>query len=409
MKNAAPKVLVAQGGGPTVVINQSLVGIVLQAQQEWGASVYGARHGVRGILLEDFINLTEVDLAHFEAIALTPAAALGSTRDKPDEAYCLKMLKVMQAHGITHFFYIGGNDSAGTVHILQEQATLYGYTLACLHIPKTIDNDLVGTDFCPGYPSAARFVAQAFAGADLDNAALPGVYIGVVMGRHAGFLTAAAAAARVEPDDGPHLIYVPERPFTLEQFTHDVRDVYARLGRCVVAVSEGVADAAGKPMMAALAAQNEHDPHGNLQLSGNGALADYLCQHIKNVLGISRVRADTLGYLQRSFLGCFSDIDQAQARQVGIEGVRFAAAGHRQGSVAIRRLAQSGGTYMAQYDLLPLQSVASLTRTLDDQWINAAGNDVTPAFLRYLEPLLGSHRPVKSVLNAPKVAPLLNL
>jgi 6-phosphofructokinase 1 len=401
------KVLVAQGGGPTVVINQSLVGIVLQAQEQWGASVYGARHGVRGILQEDFVDLTTVDRAHLEAVASTPAAALGSTRDKPDEAYCQKMLRVMQAHGITHFFYIGGNDSAETVRIVQNQATASGYPLACLHIPKTIDNDLVGTDHCPGYPSAARFVAQGFAGADLDNAALTGVYIGVVMGRHAGFLTAAAAAARVDADDGPHLIYVPERSFTLEQFAADVQAVYARLGRCVVAVSEGIADANGKPLMASLAAQNEHDAHGNLQLSGNGALADFLCQHIKSTLGINRVRGDTFGYLQRSFLGCYSDVDQAEARQVGIEGVRFAAAGHMQGSVAMQRNPHPDGGYAVRYVVLPLQAVASQTRTLAAHWINTQGNDITPAFLDYLLPLLGSNRPIKATLKAPAVARLL--
>ncbi len=401
------KVLVAQGGGPTVVINQSLVGIVLQAQQQWGACVYGARHGVRGILQEDFVDLTAVDRQHLEVVALTPAAALGSTRDKPDEAYCHKMLRVMQAHGITHFFYIGGNDSAETMRIVQNQATASKYPLACLHIPKTIDNDLVGTDHCPGYPSAARFVAQAFAGADLDNAALTGVYIGVVMGRHAGFLTAAAAAARVDANDGPHLIYVPERSFTLVQFAADVQSVYTRLGRCVVAVSEGIADANGKPLMASLAAQNEHDAYGNLQLSGNGTLADFLCQHIKTTLGINRVRGDTLGYLQRSFLGCYSDVDQAEARQVGIEGVRFAAAGHMQGSVAIQRHPHPDGGYAVRYVLQPLQAVASQTRTLAAQWINTQGNDITPAFLDYLLPLLGSNRPIKTTLNAPTVARLL--
>jgi 6-phosphofructokinase 1 len=188
------KLLVAQGGGPTAVINQSLVGAVLAARAfPQLQAVLGARHGVRGVLQEDFVDLTGEDINHLERVAATPASALGSTRDKPDPAYCLQMLAVIKAHGITHFFYIGGNDSSDTVRILMEQAARSGHPLAGVHIPKTIDNDLMGNDHTPGYPSAAKFVAQAFAGADLDNAALPGVYVAVVMGRHAGFLTAASA------------------------------------------------------------------------------------------------------------------------------------------------------------------------------------------------------------------------
>src|SRR5471032_2541050 len=152
--------------------------------------------------------------ANLELVAATPSSALGSTRDKPDIPYCQEIFKVLQAHQIGHFFYIGGNDSSDTVRIVSEEAAKAGYPLRCVHIPKTIDNDLVGSDHTPGFPSAARFVAQAFAGANLDNAALPGVYVGVVMGRHAGFLTAAAALGRKFPDDGPHLIYLPERVFS---------------------------------------------------------------------------------------------------------------------------------------------------------------------------------------------------
>ena len=181
------KILVAQGGGPTAVINQSLVGVVLEARRHQGIQrVYGARHGVRGIVNEDFVDLTQETSHNLELVAGTPAAALGSTRDKPDLAYCQEMFKVLKAHRIEHFFNIGGNDSSDTVRIVAEEAHKAGYPLRCIHIPKTIDNDLVLNDHTPGFPSAARFVALAFAGANLDNAALPGVYVGVVMGRHAG-------------------------------------------------------------------------------------------------------------------------------------------------------------------------------------------------------------------------------
>ncbi|MES2077432.1 MAG: 6-phosphofructokinase [Pseudomonadota bacterium] len=384
------KILVAQGGGPTAVINQSLVGVALEARRFRDVSrVYGARHGVRGIVDEDFVDLTQETSHNLELVAATPSSALGSTRDKPDIAYCQEIFQVLRAHQIEHFFYIGGNDSSDTVRIVSQQAAAAGYPLRCVHIPKTIDNDLVGSDHTPGFPSAARFVAQAFAGANLDNAALPGVYVGVVMGRHAGFLTAAAALGKKFPDDGPHLIYLPERVFVLEQFLADVKAMHARHGRCVVAVSEGIHDAAGRPIAALLARELERDAHGNVQLSGNGALADLLCEEIKAKLGIKRVRGDTFGYLQRSFIGCVSDVDQREAREVGEKAVQFAMWGRRDGSVAIQRT----GFYSVDYALLPLEAVAGKTRTMEDEFISASGTDVTDAFRLYLRPLLGSGMP----------------
>ena len=384
------KILVAQGGGPTAVINQSLVGVVLEARRHIGIQrVYGARHGVRGIVNEDFVDLTQETSHNLELVAGTPAAALGSTRDKPDLAYCQEMFKVLRAHGIEHFFNIGGNDSSDTIRIVAEQAASANYPLRCIHIPKTIDNDLVLNDHTPGFPSAARFVAQAFAGANLDNAGLPGVYIGVVMGRHAGFLTAASALGKKFPDDGPHLIYLPERVFDIERFLLDVKATMERYGRCVVAVSEGIHDAAGTPMLVKLAKDLERDAHGNVQLSGTGALADLLCEEIKAKLNIKRVRGDTFGYLQRSFVGCVSDVDQREAREVGEKAVQYAMWGSVNGSVAIKRT----GFYSADYELLPLEAVAGKTRTMDDAFIAASGTDVTDSFRLYLRPLLGSGMP----------------
>ncbi|MDZ7589394.1 MAG: 6-phosphofructokinase [Rubrivivax sp.] len=398
------KVLVAQGGGPTAVINQSLAGVVLEARRHHNVRlVYGARHGVRGIVNEDFVDLTQETSHNLELVAGTPASALGSTRDKPDRAYCLEIFKVLQAHRIEHFFYIGGNDSSDTVRIVSEEAQKAGYPLRSIHIPKTIDNDLVGNDHTPGFPSAARFVAQAFAGANLDNAALPGVYVGVVMGRHAGFLTAAAALGKKFPDDGPHLIYLPEREFEIDKFLADVKAVYERHGRCMIAVSEGIHDASGAPMLAKLAKDLEHDAHGNVQLSGSGALADLLCEEIKDKLKIKRVRGDTFGYLQRSFIGCTSDVDQREAREVGEKAVQFAMWGSRDGSVAIKRT----GFYSVDYELLPLADVAGKTRTMEDEFISASGTDVTDAFRLYLRPLLGSGMPDAFRLRAHPVPRVL--
>jgi 6-phosphofructokinase len=384
------KILIAQGGGPTAVINQSLAGIVLEARkyQDIGA-VYGAFHGVRGIVNQDLIDLGQEPEQDLQSVAQTPSAALGSTRDKPDLAYCQEIFRVMRAHGIGTFFYIGGNDSADTVRIVSDAARAANYPMRCIHVPKTIDNDLTVNDHTPGFPSAARFVAQAFMGANLDNWSLPGVYIGVVMGRHAGFLTAAAALGRTEPDDGPHLIYLPERPFRLDSFFTEVKRNMDRHGRCVVAVSEGIADAQGVPMATSLAARIEKDAHGNVELGG-GALADFLGKAIKDTLGLKRVRGDTFGYLQRSFAGCVSDVDQREARQAGEKAVQFALAEDRDGSVTLHR---AGGPYSVTYGFTALEELAGKTRTMPDAFIAATSTDVTDAFRQYLSPLLGTEMP----------------
>jgi len=396
------KILVAQGGGPTAVINQSLAGIALEARKHSGINtVYGAFHGVRGIINQDLVDLSKETRENLEAVAETPAAALGSTRDKPDRKYCEEIFRVVRAHGIGAFFYIGGNDSADTVRIVSEAARADNYPLRCIHVPKTIDNDLMVNDHTPGFPSAARFVAQAFMGANLDNAALPGVYLGVVMGRHAGFLTAAAALARSDSGDGPHLIYLPERPFSLDSFYQDVKRTMEKHGRCVIAISEGIADAKGTPIATTLATKVEKDAHGNVELGG-GALADYLSKAIKDTLGLKRVRGDTFGYLQRSFAGCVSDVDQREARQAGEKGVQFALAEGRDGSVTIHR--QSTGGYSAGYKFTALEELAGKTKHMSDAFIAPNGSDVTPAFCDYLAPLLGSGLPKMARLGRQPVA-----
>ena len=399
------KILVAQGGGPTAVINQSMVGVALEARRFRDVKlVYGARHGVRGIVDEDFVDLTQETSHNLELVAATPSSALGSTRDKPDLKYCQEIFKVLRAHEIEHFFYIGGNDSSDTVRIVSEEAQKANYPLRSIHIPKTIDNDLVANDHTPGFASAARFVAQAFAGVNLDNASLPGIYVGVVMGRHAGFLTAAAALGKKFPDDGPHLTYLPERAFDTAKFLADVKTTYERYGRCVIAVSEGIHDAAGMPILSQLAKTVEHDPHGNVQLSGTGALADLLCEEIKSKLGYKRVRGDTFGYLQRSFIGCVSDVDQREAREVGEKAVQYAMWGTVDGSVTIKRT----GYYSVDYELVPLNVVAGKTRVMEDEFIAANGTDVTDAFRLYLRPLLGSGMPDAFRLRQAAVAKVLN-
>ncbi len=318
MEKLTGKAIIAMGGGPTAVINQSLVGAVLQARQyPHITQFYGAFRGVEGMVEEELMNLSEATGHNLERVGMTPGAGIRSTRMKPNEEVCQRIFDVCKAHGIHYFFYIGGNDSAETCRIVNKFAIEAGYELRVMHIPKTIDNDLRVTDHCPGYGSAAKFVAQAFSGANLDNRSLPGVYIGVVMGRNAGFLTAASVFARKYHDDGPHLIYVPEKPFDYEEFLGSVDKVYSEFGRVVVAVSEGIQDVDRTPVVAGLVKRVEKDSHGNIQLSGSTSLGDALMNLVKEKLKIRRVRSDTFGYLQRSFLGCVSEVDTHEAREVG--------------------------------------------------------------------------------------------
>ena len=391
------KVVVAQGGGPTAVINQSLVGVVLESRKfRQITKVYGAINGVNGIINDNFLDLTQETTNNLERVAVTTSSALGSTRDKPDEKYCEEIFNIFRQHDVRYFFYIGGNDSADTVRIVNQQAERLHYDFRAIHIPKTIDNDLVLNDHTPGYPSAARYVAQAFIGMNLDNRALPGIHIGIVMGRHAGFLTAAASIAQKYPDDGPHLVYLPERPFSIELFLKDVKQVYDRLGRCVVAVSEGIQDDKGVPILSTLI-KTERDAHGNIQLSGSAALGERLSALVKEHLGISRVRSDTLGYIQRSFLGCVSEVDQLEAREVGEKAAQFAIWHNIDGSITMNRT----GYYSVDYQIRDLAEVAGRTKLMPDHFINPEGNNVTEDFKYYLQPLLGNDMPAAHRLRAP--------
>ncbi|MBI4992625.1 MAG: 6-phosphofructokinase [Candidatus Magasanikbacteria bacterium] len=385
MKETKTNALVIQAGGPTAVINQTLAGVVLEIRKYPQVSkIYGARHGIAGVVKHDFMDLTDYPADKLELIAKTPGSALGSTRDKADDEYCKKIFAVLKTHNIKYLFFIGGNDSASNCGIINAAAEAEDYELRVIHAPKTIDNDLLETDHCPGFGSAAKFVASAFAGVNLDNASLPGVYIGVVMGRHAGFLTASSILAKKYPDDGPHLIYLPEKPFNIIRFVEDVKNVFEKHGRCIAAVSEGVADEDGVPIAIKLSKQIERDAHGNVQLSGSGMLGDLLADEIKAKAGIKRVRADTLGYLQRSFLGCVSETDAKEAREVGVQAVRFAMSGDVDGSVVIKR----AGDYKISYELVDLSRVAVGTKAMPDEFINGA-NGVTQAFINYLKPLVG--------------------
>jgi len=400
---------IGQSGGPTAVINQSLAGVVEGLKAGLAASgkvkrILGMRHGVRGLVKsgsDGLVDLTGIDAAKLEAIARTPSAALGSTRDKPDEAYCERILAGARANDIRYFFYIGGNDSADTCRIVSEMAAAAGYELRCFHVPKTIDNDLLENDHTPGFPSAARFVSLALIGDALDNASLGGIKINVIMGRNAGFLTAAASLARGQASTGaapadrpaPHLIYLPEVPFSTDAFLADVEAVYAKLGRCQIAVSEGIRDETGAEIGPKLMrAAGEVDAHGNVQLSGTGALGDGLGDLVKSGLTpkggkAPRVRADTFGYIQR----CWphpSPVDSEEARAVGRYAAELAAGGEAHASVIIVRTSNALDAYRSECARADLSAVARRTRHVPAEFI-LGSNDVSAVFHAYCRPLVG--------------------
>ena len=378
--------LIGQSGGPTAVINQSLVGLVEEClASDEIQNVYGALSGIQGILDERLVNLGLEEPRTLQRVAETPCAALGSVRRKPTSEDCERLLQVMRAHDVRYFFYIGGNDSAEVAHLLSQVAVDSNYDLRLFHVPKTIDNDLRETDHCPGYGSAAKFVAQAIAGDNEDNRSLSGAKINVIMGRNAGWLTAASALARCGDGEGPHLIYLPEVDFEWDAFLGNVSDVMERHGRCVIAASEGIHDSAGE----LIAHSAEKDEFGNAQLSGSGALGDILRQRVTETLGKgTRVRADTFGYLQRSFFGCVSEQDATEARAVGHAAVRMAVSGERPHGSAIIERRDEDGAYRPGYGCVDLEKVAHHTKNMPGDFL-VGTHDVSEAFLAYARPLVG--------------------
>ena len=413
----AKRAIVAMGGGPTRVINRTLYGIVDEADRR-GIEVTGARHGIEGVLAEDFIELRPGQ-APVSTHASLPGAMIGSTRKKPDAEVCAKALDVLKKRDVRFLFYIGGNDTSEACAIVNQAAEAGGYELRTFHVPKTVDNDLVLNDHTPGFASAARYVAHAVVGDDLDTQSLKGFKIDVIMGRNAGWLTAASALGRVREGDAPHVVYVCERNQSVADIADDVAALCERLGRGVMAVSEGLCgpdgeeflnspaireelaqapytpvldflDASGR-MLAATGAKM--DDFGHTQLSGTGMLADALAAIVKIALSLRckvkspRVRADTLGYAQRAHAGEVSPVDAAEAEMVGRDAVRYADQGDIDGSVTLQ--AERDGKYRAFTRIAKLKDVGGKVRKLDARFIAGSGKDVTPEFLEYALPLVG--------------------
>jgi len=383
-------IVIGQSGGPTAVINASLAGAVQEALRHPEIEgIYGALDGILGVINENLIDLGRERPEVIEGLKSTPSAALGSCRYKLAPEDYERILAVFRAHNVRYFFYIGGNDSMDTAHRLGQFADERGYGLAIIGIPKTVDNDLLCTDHCPGYPSVARFIALSVRDAARDTEAIgivDTVKVIETMGRDAGWITAAAALARDEPDDPPHLIYVPERPLHIDRFLEDVQRVYDRLGRVVAVVCEGVRGEDASALVESRAAVDV-DAFGHAQ---RGGAAAYLCELIKNRLGL-KARFDKPGTIQRVFMAAASPIDVEEAALVGEMAVRHAVDGATDRMVTLERL--SDDPYRSTTGLVELSRVANTARLLPDEFLAPSGHDVTPAFLDYARPLLGGPLP----------------
>ena len=402
--------LIIQSGGPTAVINQSLSGIMATsfeyAQIE---NVYGSHHGLHGLLHENFLNLSSEPKNIWNEIAISPGAALGSARMKPKSSDLERIFKVFTNHNIKFLFYIGGNDSAEAAQLIREEANRLNYDVRILHVPKTIDNDLLETDHCPGFGSVAKVVSHIVAGDDLDNRSFyNSVKINIVMGRHAGWIAASTALAKkghidIEAHDevGPHLIYLPEIEFSETKFLNDVQNTYDRIGRVTITVAEGIADKITHEKFT-----GEVDEFGNALLSGSGKLGDYLSHLIhdnlkfKTEYGNLRCRADTLGYLQRSLAGMASTVDQQEAYLLGCQAVHFMMKGESDKMVTLVR--SESEEYKCHIGLCDLKLVAQKTKLMPRHMINEEGNGVSSAFYDYALPLIGTLPEIRA-LKTPHV------
>ncbi len=379
------KIVMAQSGGPTAVINSSICGVIQEATKHDDVfeGVYGAVDGIMGVLHENMIDLKKESPETVENLRRTPASALGSCRRKLDDADMERILDVFKAHNIRYFLYNGGNDSMDTAHKVSQMATDAGYEMRVIGVPKTVDNDLVETDHCPGFGSAARWAAIAMRdmGRDTASGASTTTSIAVleVMGRDSGWLTGATILAKQEPDDAPHLIYLPEIAFDTDQFLNDVQKVHDRLGHVLIAVSEGVRDKNGDILMKA----SVKDAFGHVQLGGVGT---FLAQTITDKLMI-KARANIPGTLQRASILAASASDLEEAYLVGKMAVQYALEGRNGYMVSLVR--ESDDPYVCTTGLSPLGSIANEKKLVTPDFVNAEGNSVNDKFIQYVKPLAG--------------------
>jgi ATP-dependent phosphofructokinase / diphosphate-dependent phosphofructokinase len=400
--------IVGQSGGPTAVINSSLVGVLREARAQGIKRVYGMRYGVRGLLLGDLVDLSGLQPEVLPALQQTPASALGACRYRLTDADVPMALSLLQDHGVHYMVYIGGNDSADTSHRMALAAAERGMDLRMIAVPKTIDNDLAVTDHCPGYGSIARYMAISTLETTLDTKTMPDIYpvkIVETMGRHAGWLTASAALARSTGWDTPHLIYIPERPVDIDEMLSDVQTTYRDKGHVVIVLSENIVLRDGRPFnVGALEALNLA-PAGAESASGTStsfvdafghainrrtSTGMLLSELITSRLDL-RARVDIPGTLQRVSQAHQSEVDLIEAEECGRAAVRACLAGATDQMVILERA--DGQAYRATIGMADLESIANVEKHLPSSFINDEGNFVTQQFIDYALPLIGGPLP----------------
>lgn len=394
LKGAA---IFGQSGGPTSVINASAAGVIQEAlKQECITEVYGAAHGIKGMLNEEFYDMSKEDPYELELLKTTPSSALGSVRYKlkhfdDDETDYIRLLEVFEKYNIRYFFYNGGNDSMDTCNKISKYMQKVGYECRVMGVPKTIDNDLWGTDHCPGYGSAAKYIAtstmEVYHDARVYDTGM--ITILEVMGRNAGWLTAATALA-AHKGNGPDLIYLPEVVFDIDKFIQEVMDIYKKTGKVIVAVSEGIKDKEGRYISEyGSDMAKSKDAFGHAQLGG---LAATLASIVKQKTG-AKVRGIEFSLLQRCAAHVASLTDVNEAYMAGQAAVQNAVNGITDKMVAFER--EAGKEYKCNIKLINLTDVANTEKKIPSEWINKDGNGVTKDFIDYALPLIqGESKPV---------------
>lgn len=382
--------LIAQSGGPTVVINSTVAGVVEEAlNHDCIGEIYGAMYGIRGLLGEHFVDLASESQRTIRGLRYTPGAALGSCRYHIKDKDYDTIFENLTKNNIRYLFYAGGNGSQMMIKKLAEKAKEIGYDMRAIGLPKTIDNDLVVTDHSPGYGSVVKYIAATTREIAIDDQSMGDydlVSIVEVMGRDAGWIAAGSVLAREKnsPMSAPHLIYLPERPFEDEAFLESVQRVLETNRYCLVVVAEGIRNKEGNYIQTS----GIKDPLGRTELGG---AAEYLQGLVETRLKI-KARTTKLGIAQRCAAHCSSLQDNEEAYQCGVHGVRFAVAGHSKQMVTIVR--ESESPYRVSYSLTSLDSVASLVKNFPNNWIDSTGTMVTSSFLRYVAPLIQGEVPV---------------
>lgn len=396
-----------QSGGPTSVINASAYGVIKTAlEAEEITKVYGAAHGIKGVLDDKLYIMDEEDPKELELLLHTPSSELGSCRYKiadpsVDDTDYKRILEIFKKYDVRYFFYNGGNDSMDTCNKISKYMQSVGYDCHVMGVPKTIDNDLFGTDHCPGFASAAKYIATSCMEISKDSCVYDTgmVCIVEIMGRHAGWLAASAALA-TEFGAGPDLIYLPETNFDMDKFLADVQRVYDQKHKVLVAVSEGIHYADGS--FVSEAKTSATDGFGHAQLGG---LAAMLADVVKKNLDV-KVRGIELSLLQRCAAHCASAADVNEAFTAGKVAVESAVAGKTDFMVAFDRNETADGSYKIDYELIPLSSVANFEKKVPNEWINSTENGLTKEFIDYALPLIQGEVDVPKENGLPRYAKL---